>query len=130
MTRISAFLFTLLLLQGCASQFPSDAGECVELRRLYSYEDMIEDRDLCPTIWSFYQDRLFDDYSGNVQGPYCWRGLACPGVQLECPYAQYGGENACQQENVRDCVLFLRDATLNGYDLDQVEDYMRCNCSC
>lgn len=113
-----------------ASDTNSDAGMCRDLSRLYSIEDMLSNRALCPTIWIFYQDRLHDDNPGNIAGPYCWRGLACPGIQLECPYAEFGGEDACSQEHVRDCVLFLRDATINGYSLEEVEDYLRCSCRC
>lgn len=130
-------LLLALCITGCRPEVSSeqdasesDGGMCQYLPRLYSVEDLLEDRALCPTIWSFYQDRLLDDYSGNVQGPYCWLGLACSGVQLQCPYNRLGGEAACSQENVRDCVLFLRDATLNGYNLEQVESYLRCNCRC
>lgn len=108
----------------------TDALTCYSLPRLNTIEEMEADRELCPTIWSFYQDRLFDDYSGNIQGPGCIPDLGCPGVQLECPFARFGGEDACPQSNFGDCVEFLRDATNNGFGLDVVEDYLRCNCGC
>lgn len=124
---------------GCSGSIPeqsdasfSDSGSsaCLDLSRLQTEDELVSDRALCPTIYSFYQDRLHDDSSSNINAPGCFVDVGCPNIQLECPYARFGGEEACNQANVRDCVLFLRDATNNGFGLDDIEEYLRCNCRC
>lgn len=112
------------------SEDAAQGNLCLSLSRLETEEELVRDKDLCPTIFSFYQDRLYDDNSGNISGPGCFEDLGCPGAQLECPYARFGGEENCSQENVRDCVLFLRDASNLGYGLDDIEIHLQCNCRC
>lgn len=140
MKRTILVISVLTILSGCSrvNLNQSDAsfsdagevGECLELPRLATEEALVNDRNLCPTIFSFYQDRLHDDSSSNIQGVGCFEDVGCPDIQVECPYARFGGEDACSQANVRDCALFLRDAQMNGFGLEEIEQHLRCNCRC
>lgn len=119
-----------ILLCGCRTEPVSQAESCLDLSRLNTREELIADQELCPLIFSAYQDRLFDDYSGNISGEGCFEDIGCPDVQLECPYTRFGGETSCLRENVLECFNFIANAGSLGLGIDEIEDYLRCNCVC
>ncbi len=130
-TAVSILFVALsMTMAACYSTAPTPDGLCQELPVLETQEELLMDREMCPTIFYLYQDRVNDDLSLNVGGVGCFEDLGCPGVQIACPYASVGGEAACDPELVRQCAVFLRDAPNQGLGLDEVEEYLRCNCPC